>query len=488
MFMKPNRVFCAKVHDAVYAPRPDIALPELPNWAKVTTALLCLRSLFSQAGLDRTKQDGVDWNPLGDIIHEGEKVVVKPNWVYHHNRSGHGLDCLITHTSVIEALLHYVVKARPKSILICDAPVQGCNFDALMASSGVSDMVERFTVNGVKVQVEDLRLTVRRGEKLSDQGIEDCRPIENYILYDLGRDSILEGITSDDPGFRITMYNPDLLKRTHAHGRHQYLIAREVMEADVMINVPKLKTHKKACITGALKNVVGINGHKGYLPHHRKGGSLREGDCYRGNSLMKTFIEEALDATNRAQSTGGRGALACVVRAGMAVAKLLGEDDNYDGSWYGNDTVWRMTMDLQRLLHYGSSDGTLSDQVQRKVITLTDAIIAGEGDGPLSPVPTGLGMMTLGINPPALEWVHAILMGLDPRGIALTREAFMPHRYPLVDFSPEQIVIKMDGQEVSAGSLFALHGRKFCLPSGWQTTSEIGDQPISSREESSEPA
>jgi uncharacterized protein (DUF362 family) len=49
------------------------------------------------------------------------------------------------------------------------------------------------------------------------------------------------------------MYHPDWLKRTHGLGKHQYLIARDVIEADVVINVPKLKTHKKACITGARK-------------------------------------------------------------------------------------------------------------------------------------------------------------------------------------------------------------------------------------------
>lgn len=184
-------------------------------------------------------------------------------------------------------------------------------------------MVERFTAKGVNVGVKDLRRTIRQHEKLSDKAIEGCRPIENYILYDLGRDSSLEAITSDETEFRVTMYNPDLLKRTHAPGKHQYLVAREVIEADVVINVPKLKTHKKACITGALKNVVGINGHKEYLPHHRKGGSHEQGDCYPGRSLMKTFIEEALDSLNRTQSVVGRRALSCIARAVMALARLL---------------------------------------------------------------------------------------------------------------------------------------------------------------------
>jgi hypothetical protein len=348
--------------------------------------------------------------------------------------------------------------------------------------------VERFTAKGISVGVKDLRRTIRRREKLSDQIIEGCRPMEDYILYDLGHDSSLEAITTDKSDFRVTMYNPDLLKRTHAPGKHQYLVGRDVIEADVVLNVPKLKTHKKACITGALKNVVGINGHKEYLPHHRKGGSHRQGDCYPGGSLMKTFIEEALDSTNRAQNPIRRRALAGIVHAEMALARLLGEDNNYEGSWHGNDTVWRMTLDLQRVLHYGLTDGTLSTHVQRKVLTITDAIVAGQGDGPLSPTPTDFGMMTLGTNPPALEWVHAILMGLDPRRIALTREAFTPHRYPLVDFPPEQIVIRMNGQQVPADTLLVQHGRKFRLPSGWLGYAEAGESLVNSLGEISEPA
>jgi uncharacterized protein (DUF362 family) len=488
MALQPNYVFCAKARDAVYAPYPGITLQELPKWANVTTAVLCLRSLFVQAGLDSTKQESSEWNPLGAIINKGAKVVVKPNWVCHHNGSGHGLDCLVTHTSVIEALLHYVAKTRPESILVCDAPIQGCDFEALMASCGVREMAERFTAKGVNVGIKDLRRTIRRHEKLSDQAIEDCRPIEDYILYDLGRESSLEAITSDQSEFRVTMYNPDLLKRTHARGKHQYLVAREVIEADVVINVPKLKTHKKAGITGALKNVVGINGHKEYLPHHRKGGSHGQGDCYPGRSLMKGFIEEALDSTNRAKSAVARRALTGIVRAEIALARLLGEDNNYDGSWHGNDTVWRMTLDLQRVLHYGLPDGTLSDHIQRKVITVTDAIIAGEGDGPLSPTPIDFGMVTLGANPPALEWVHAILMGLDPQEIALTREAFTAHPYSLTAFSPEQISTFMDGQRIPADTLFSQYGRKFRLPAGWQRDSKVRDQTVNSLEVNSEPA
>ena len=259
MSLEPNSVFCAKVTPALYNPCPDVRFPELPVWAKVTTGLVAFRSLLIQAGLDHPHLGSPDWNPLGAIIHEGAKVVVKPNWVHHQNFSGHGMDCLVTHTCVIEAVLYYIAKARPEYIIIGDAPVQGCDFEALMADCHIPEMIERHTAYNVNVSVKDFRRTIHPSGEIGGRAQEDCRPMDEFILYDLGPDSSLEAITSPNSEFRVTMYNPDLLKRTHGPGKHQYLIARDVIEADVVINIPKLKTHKKACITGALKNLVGIN-------------------------------------------------------------------------------------------------------------------------------------------------------------------------------------------------------------------------------------
>src|SRR5215813_11306448 len=69
---------------------------------------------------------------------------------------------------------------------------------------------------------------------------------DQFVLFDLGEDSLLEPVTDDRDSFRVTCYDPRLLAKTHTRGRHQYLIARAIIEADVVINLPKLKTHKKA--------------------------------------------------------------------------------------------------------------------------------------------------------------------------------------------------------------------------------------------------
>jgi uncharacterized protein (DUF362 family) len=468
MSLLMNAVFCSRVKTRGYGGCKTEPIPEFPHSIELTPSLIALRSLFMQAGLDPFNQGLPKWNPLGDMISAGEKVVIKPNWVHHRNGSNQGLDCLITHTSVIEAILLYVTKTNPQSITICDAPIQSCDFNKLVDSQGIYAMKRRISSNSnVQLVIRDLRRTIRQSESLSDKVQENCRPLEDYILFDLGSESLLEPVTDEKNEFRVTMYHPDLLQKTHLRGRHQYLVARDIIEADVVINVPKLKTHKKACLTGALKNIVGINGHKEYLPHHRKGGSANGGDCYEGQSLIKTVIENLLDATNRAQGAVGRSVLAATVRAAMGIGKVMKVDNNYEGSWCGNDTVWRMCLDLQRVLHYGRLDGTLNDHVQRKVLTITDAIVAGEGNGPLSPTPVDFRMMTVGTNPAAVDWVHAILMGLNPENIPLTRGAFGQYRYPLTQFSPADIVIQVDGNSVECAELFSKFGYPFRLPSGW---------------------
>jgi uncharacterized protein (DUF362 family) len=470
-------VFCATVPSRSYD-WLDVRCPELPAWAKVTTAVVGLRTLLADTGLDHPNFGSPAWNPFGQLIRKGAKVVVKPNWVSHSNGSGHGIDCLVTHPHVIEAIVHYAAKAQPASIVIGDAPVQGCAFEALMSACGMREIVERFTAHDVNVSLEDFRRTIHVNARLGGRSQENCRPLGDYVLCDLGSDSELEAITAPTTDFRVTMYNPDALQRTHQHQKHQYLVARDVLDADVVFNVPKLKTHKKVGITGAIKNAVGINGHKEYLPHHRKGGSENGGDCYSGQSHFKGAVETLLDVTNRARGAIARQMLANVVRLGTAVGRIAGVDGNYEGSWHGNDTAWRMSLDLQRVLHYGGANGMLADKVQRTIVTITDAIVAGEGEGPLAPSPKRLGMMTLAMNVAAAEWVHALLMGLDPQRIPLTRQAFASHRYPLTSCQPDEIAVRVNGESVAVGELISQHGSSFRPPRGWSGHCELVREPL----------
>jgi hypothetical protein len=218
---------------------------------------------------------------------------------------------------------------------------------------------------------------------------------------------------------------------------------------------------------------VGINGNKEYLPHHRKGGTGRGGDCYLGRSWLKYQAECLLDVANRSQSPGIQSLLGRSSEWIVRCAHLLGDNTNLEGSWYGNDTVWRMSLDLQRILRYGRLDGSLDTAPQRHVISITDAILAGEGDGPFANTPIPAGFLTGAVNPAAAEWVHARLMGFDPEKIPLVCRAFAAFTYPLATFAPSDVTARLADREVPADRVAPLGGRAFVAPSGWQGHCEL---------------
>ena len=157
----------------------------------------------------------------------------------------------------------------------------------------------------------------------------------------------------------------------------------------------------------------------------------------------------------------------------LRCAVLRGQDRNLEGSWYGNDTVWRMCLDLQRIVRYGRLDATLDATPLRQVISITDAIVAGEGEGPMMPTPVLAGYLTGAINPAAAEWVHARLMWFDPRRIPLLLEAFSNFRYPLTDFPPSAILFRCKDSQVSEHDVSPMGDRGFAPAKGWKGHCEL---------------
>jgi len=411
-----------------------------------------------------------DRGALGRVIPTGAKVVVKPNLVLHQNRGKGGLLELVTNASIIKAVVLEALKADPSCVIVGDAPIQSCDFQNLLESTGLSswsaDLMMRDSRFGGIVDFRRTVSEIRSGIRYAQ---DEIRPIENYVLYNLGSESMLESISDEKHPFRVTCYDPRLLEKTHSPGNHQYLVARDVIDAEVVVNLPKLKTHKKAGITNALKNLVGINGNKEYLPHHRLGGSTGGGDCYPGNDPVKRVLEAVLDKQNSATTRVGEKAMAVVSENLQRVVRLRGDKIGVEGSWSGNRTVALMTLDLNRILHYGKPDGTFSDEVQRRVIHVCDAVVAGQGDGPLASEPLDLNVMLASENPAAMDWVGAQLLGYDPEKIPLLVHAFEDFRWPIAKFQGREVTLLGDldlldqsGQSSVKQSACVRH------PAGWK--------------------
>jgi uncharacterized protein (DUF362 family) len=416
-------------------------------------------------GLGRTSATA----PLADVFPPGATVLVKPNWVNHRNLGPDGNDCLVTHPAFILAVLREVAAARPVRVVLGDAPIQDCRFSSLLPPHWEERFAEALPC---PLEVVDFRRVRFVDDKLVDGVIPDARPEERYVLFDLAGDSLLEPITTRTPRFRVTKYDPRELARTHRRGRHQYLLCREAFEADVLLSLPKLKTHMKAGLTGALKNVVGLNGNKDFLPHHRVGGSMLGGDCYPGASPVKRAIEYCFDRANRNIGAASYLRWSRLATRLHRLQERFGEAQ-FEGGWHGNDTVWRMALDLNRLLLYGDEDGSLAPNPRRGILSLTDAIVAGEGEGPLSPSPRELGAVTFATSSPFADLVHTALLRFDWRRIPLVREAFAPIGRALTSRPPEACETGAGSRVIALDEVAAEFGQDFVPARGWRGFVEL---------------
>ncbi len=437
--------------------------------------------------------DTLGWSdergPFGKVISKGARVLIKPNLVLHQNEGSSGLDCLVTHASVIRAAVEAALRTEAAEVLVGDAPIQGCDFEAMVEGMGLRAWARERSARDPRFKgPQDFRRTTGvlvHGVRVAS---ENLQPIERFTLFNLGRESILEPISNGDDRFRVSWYDHRLLAKTHYPGVHQYLVAREVVDADVIINLPKLKLHRKAGITCALKNLIGINGNKEYLPHHRLGGSKSGGDNYPGNSPVKRALEYVRDQQNTTSSRVASQGLSLIGAVLARTARGLGDHFGTDGSWSGNDTVWRTCLDLNRILLYGRPDGTMSDEIQRRVLHIADAVIAGQGNGPLAPDPLALGLLLGGNNAAAVDWVGAHFLALDPERVPLTRHAFDQFRWPIAN-SPSGSVI-VNGDLGDGPPLRAAEKVKQPVnhPLGWRAAAAPQQAPPEARQEAAAPA
>jgi uncharacterized protein (DUF362 family) len=434
-----------------------------------------VREALERAGRLLGWSDG-ERGPLGQKIAPGAKVVIKPNWVMHENAGPGGMAPLLTHQSVVQAATEAALLAGAGEVLVGDAPIQSCDFGLLLKNTGLDEWSSELANREPRFKgIHDFRRTVARfvdGVRIADENVQSE---DNFVLFDLGRESLLEPITDDNPAFRVTCYDPRLMAKTHAPGCHRYLIAREILEADVIVNLPKLKTHQKAGITCALKNLIGINGNKEYLPHHRIGGFDLGGDCYPGGSDLKRALEFIHDRQNMTKSHAAGRMWRTAANQIYRLLRLKGDRFGIEGSWSGNDTIWRTCLDLNRILLYGTPRGTMSDEVQRSVIHITDAIVAGQGNGPLAPEPLPMGLLLAGENAAAVDWVGAYLLGYPPENIPIVREALGTFRWPLTSFGREDIRLSGDlGEGVADELLQRRSNEPINHPVGWQAVAHSG--------------
>ncbi|SEM79745.1 Uncharacterized conserved protein, DUF362 family [Syntrophus gentianae] len=131
----------------------------------------------------------------GHSLCAGSRVLIKPNLMTYATPE----QALLTHPLIIRAVVEYVLErgARP---LVADSPALG-SFDRVLRESGIAEVLSPLHV--------------------------ECRPFQESLKIDIG----------EPFGFVD--------------------IAREAIESDFIINLPKFKTHRQMILTLGVKNLFG---------------------------------------------------------------------------------------------------------------------------------------------------------------------------------------------------------------------------------------
>ena len=387
---------------------------------------------------------------------KNKEILLKPNWVVHSTLPSDEI-CLRTHNNFVLAVLEVVASQNPSKITIADAPVQGCQWEKMITVHFSQQMKDICKEHNVLLVIRDFRKTIFYPNLNFKQKINFD---EDYTTINLGSESMLEPLTLNNRNpFRNTHYDADRLKESHYTGNHKYCIANDFLRADVVISLPKVKTHQKAGITCAVKNLVGIIGDKDCLPHHRIGGSEMGGDCYPGKNKIRYISEKARDKANR-----NAGNYKYTLWAGISYLlwELLPKRNAYSkyAGWYGNDTTWRMVHDLNKIAVYGKANGTISSNPQRTIYSLCDGIVGGQGDGPLRPIPLPLGIISFTNDSVLNDIGMAILMGFDWQKINLLKNSATKER--IMEFKLELNNQSIDFLKLKSESI------KTIPPPGWE--------------------
>jgi uncharacterized protein (DUF362 family) len=467
---------------------PDTRYPEFEARVRVgeepNPAYSLVRDALASLGFDAERFDTPEWNPLRGFVRPGETVLIKPNLIRpSHLHRDEEWEQIVTHGAVIRPLVDYILLATggEARIVIADGPQTDSDFDRICERNGLFALVEHYRAAGQMVELLDLR----RDRWYEREGVlyrRETLPGDpaGYTTVDLAEKS--EFIDYDLNGrFYGADYDMEETRRFHSGGRHAYVLCRTVLDADVIINVPKLKTHKKTGVTLALKNMVGVNGYRNCLPHHTLGTPEQGGDEFPAHALSRSIESTAIVAFKRLLvkfgGVGGSWARA-VKRLG---GRVFGSTDAVvrSGNWHGNDTLWRTVLDLNKvMLHYDGAGNRLSEP--RRYLAIVDGIVAGEGDGPVVCDARAAGVIVAGANPVAVDTVCATLMGFDYERLKVLDRGWVARGLPLVEGGVDELrCTSRTVPELAHGGLLAdLPDLAFRAHFGWRGQIERQRQTV----------
>lgn len=397
-----------------------------------------VRNALFLLNLDNDNFDTPQWNPFREIIKPNDTVVIKPNFVLSNHEGGGDLFSIITHPSVIRAVVDYVyiALAGEGRIIIADAPQMDCNFNALLEKTKIESIKELYEKElGFNIEIYDLRdfwLDKKGSPKAAYSKNRHKLPGDPLggVLVNLARKSLFYGVNNYQR-FYGADYNREETIRHHHGDVQEYLVSKTILSADVVISVPKLKVHKKVGVTLNVKGLVGTCVNKNYLVHYTLGTPLEGGDQFPDGvlnakeAMVVKLQRRAYDMFLSRKNPMSDLLYDTSVKLGRLILKPFGFKLNREksildaGNWHGNDSTWRMAVDLLKIFIYADKEGKIQDMPMRRMFSIVDGVIGGEGDGPLTPDSKRCGLIVAGFNPCGVDIVCTRLMGFDYKKIKM---------------------------------------------------------------------
>lgn len=386
---------------------PEYPFSKIDEKNKVYDAV---RSLLYTLNLDKSNFGSKNWNPFKDLISPGDTVLIKPNFVVDTKFSTkHNFQGAVTHSSILRPLIDYAFIASngESEIIVADGSIDITDFEDVVQATGCKEMIINLNDReGTDVKLFDLRyrllkrklfcnflgfeIGIWKWEKNQDfpgfrkVDLKECSMFEEFHDYTVLRSTQLMSDNSTPRSF-------------HDIGKHEYGISKIALDADVIINVPKLKTHKKAGNTLSLKNMIGVTVPRNWMPHYEEKKEFT--DNIEGNiSLIKKLWQIPW-----IKDCGG-----ILIRNKKRKIEIP-----IGGSHPQNDVLWRSIIDINKILFYSNKNGDINKEKQRKFFTVIDGVFGGEGDAPLSPKVKKTGVLLGGFDPVSIDLVTTQLMGFD---------------------------------------------------------------------------
>ena len=456
---------------------PSEIYPEYPFKGAMATDVTnrvytAVRDAIKLSGADNENFGTAHWNPMNSYVKPGDKVLIKPNLVRQYHSRGFTVDSMVSHGSIIRAIIDYVLIALKGEgeIVIGDAPLQYADFNLLIEQNGLKKVVD-FVKASTNIKVNLIDFRYERSEKnlrgLIKKRIRISDKNSCAVFVDLAQNSFFTHVQEKYNHFRVSDFEPEEMKKHHNLSKHEYIISKYVLDANTVINVPKFKTHKKAGITVAMKNLVGVNASKNCLPHHTIGSVKNGGDEYTYRSIRKSIQTYLLDIIESTKSEAKKYSI-LYLRKSIGLFKLIVPyRDNYrQGSWYGNDTLWRTILDINYILLYADHHGHIQKNRQRKHLCFVDGIVCGEGNGPMDPDPRPCGLILVGQEMVFIDYVCALLMGFFPDAIPTIKNGLKSSLF--ADSDPKSLKIISNNNDWSSPGSISKNNLKFKPAFGWE--------------------